>query len=52
MWITIQKEYLLLERIVIIAVYTRTIDAMRAVPKETLITYSKALCKYEISKIQ
>lgn len=35
----------LVDRITIIVVYTRTIEAIRAVPKETLIRYEVASCK-------
>lgn len=39
------SRYLLLERRAIIVVYTITIEAISAVPKETLTTYSVANCK-------
>lgn len=37
--------YLLLERITIIAAYTRTIEANNAVPNETLTIYSASYCR-------
>jgi len=48
--VKVYTYYLLLEISAMIAVYTITIDAISAVPKETLIKYSAPACKCKKDK--